>query len=95
VGGQDVADLEAFQLLGDLLDRQPRVDDDRLFGARAGHDVTVDLAIQLDLDDGELGHRSLCTAMERFAAVGFAVVLSLVCLFWVYGYIRRRSKKRY
>jgi hypothetical protein len=33
--------------------------------------------------------------MERFAAVGFAVVLSLVCLFWVYGYVRRRSKKRY
>jgi len=33
--------------------------------------------------------------MERVAAVGFAVVLSLVCLFWIYGYIRRRSKKRY
>jgi hypothetical protein len=33
--------------------------------------------------------------MERFAAVGFAVVLSAVCLFWVYGYVRRRSKKRY
>ena len=35
------------------------------------------------------------TAMERFAAVGFAIVLLLVCLFWTYGYIRRRSKKRY
>jgi hypothetical protein len=33
--------------------------------------------------------------MEHIAAVAFAVVLSLVCLFWVYGYIRRRSKKRY
>jgi len=32
--------------------------------------------------------------VERFAAVAFAVVLSLVCLFWVYGYIRRRYKKR-
>ncbi len=33
--------------------------------------------------------------MERTAVVGFAVVLLLVCLFWIYGYIRRRSKKRY
>ncbi len=33
--------------------------------------------------------------MERPAVVGFAVVLLLVCLFWIYGYIRRRSKKRY
>jgi hypothetical protein len=33
--------------------------------------------------------------MEHFAAVGFALVLSGVCLFWVYGYVRRRSKKRY
>jgi hypothetical protein len=33
--------------------------------------------------------------MERVAAVGFTVFLSLVCLFWIYGYIRRRSKKRY
>jgi hypothetical protein len=33
--------------------------------------------------------------MERNAAVGFAVFLSLVCLFWVYGYIKRRARKRY
>jgi hypothetical protein len=33
--------------------------------------------------------------MERFAAVAFAGVLLLVCLFWIFGYIRRRSKKRY
>jgi hypothetical protein len=32
--------------------------------------------------------------MERLAAVGFAVALTLVCLFWTYGYIRRRSRKR-
>jgi hypothetical protein len=33
--------------------------------------------------------------MERAAVVGFAVVLLLICLFWTYGYIRRRSRKRY
>jgi hypothetical protein len=33
--------------------------------------------------------------MEQDAAVAFGAVLALVCLFWVYGYIRRRSKKRY
>jgi hypothetical protein len=33
--------------------------------------------------------------MEQFAAAGFGVVLTLVCLFWGYGYFRRRSKKRY
>jgi hypothetical protein len=33
--------------------------------------------------------------MEHTAAIAFAVFLSLVCLFWIYGYIRRRSKKRY
>jgi hypothetical protein len=33
--------------------------------------------------------------MERAAVVGFAVVLLAVCLFWIYAYIRRRSKKRY
>ena len=33
--------------------------------------------------------------MERTAVVGFAVFLVLICLFWTYGYIRRRSKKRY
>jgi hypothetical protein len=33
--------------------------------------------------------------MQHVAAVGLSIVLSLVCLFWIYGYIRRRSKKRY
>jgi hypothetical protein len=33
--------------------------------------------------------------MERAAAVGFAIFLVLVCLFWTYGYIRRRSRKRF
>jgi hypothetical protein len=33
--------------------------------------------------------------MERTAVVGFSAGLLLICLFWIYGYIRRRSKKRY
>jgi hypothetical protein len=33
--------------------------------------------------------------MERVAVVGFTVGLLLICLFWVYGYIRRRSKNRF
>jgi len=33
--------------------------------------------------------------MERVAVVVVAVGLLLICLFWTYGYIRRRSKKRY
>jgi len=33
--------------------------------------------------------------MERAAVVGFAVILVLICLFWTYGYIRRRSRKQY
>jgi hypothetical protein len=33
--------------------------------------------------------------MERAVVVGFSVGLLLICLFWIYGYIRRRSKKRY
>jgi hypothetical protein len=32
--------------------------------------------------------------MQEVATVAFAVVLLLVCLFWTYGYYRRRSKKR-
>ncbi len=32
--------------------------------------------------------------MERAAVVGFAVVLLVVCLFWTYGYIRKRSRRR-
>jgi len=33
--------------------------------------------------------------MERFAAVAFTIVLSVVSLSWDYDYVRRRSKKRY
>jgi hypothetical protein len=33
--------------------------------------------------------------MERAAVVGFGVVLLLICVYWTYGYIRRRSKKRF
>jgi hypothetical protein len=33
--------------------------------------------------------------MERTAAVALGVGLLVVCLFWTYGYIRRRSKKRF
>jgi len=32
--------------------------------------------------------------MEHAAAVGLAIVLTLVCMFWVYGYARRRAKGR-
>jgi hypothetical protein len=31
--------------------------------------------------------------MGRVAVVGFAVLLTLVCLYWIYGYLRRRSRK--
>jgi len=33
--------------------------------------------------------------MEQAAVVAFTTFLLLICLFWTYGYIRRRSKKRY
>jgi len=33
--------------------------------------------------------------MDRAAVVAFGAVLLLVCIYWTYGYIRRRSKKRY
>jgi hypothetical protein len=33
--------------------------------------------------------------MERPAAVVFAVALLLLCLYWTYGYIRKRTRKRY
>jgi hypothetical protein len=33
--------------------------------------------------------------MERTAVVAFAALLLLLCLYWTYGYIRRRSKKRF
>jgi hypothetical protein len=32
--------------------------------------------------------------MQQVAAVAFSIFLSLVCLFWIYGYVRRRSKRR-
>lgn len=33
--------------------------------------------------------------MERWAVVAFGLALLLLCLYWTYGYYRRRSKKRY
>jgi hypothetical protein len=30
--------------------------------------------------------------MQQAAAVAFGIVLLVVCLFWTYGYFRRRSK---
>jgi len=33
--------------------------------------------------------------MQHVGVIAFSIFLSLVCLFWIYGYIRRRSKKRY
>jgi hypothetical protein len=32
--------------------------------------------------------------MQRTEVVVFGAALLLICLFWVYGYIRRRSRKR-
>jgi hypothetical protein len=32
--------------------------------------------------------------MQRAEVVVFGVALLLVCLFWIYGYIRRRSRRR-
>jgi hypothetical protein len=31
--------------------------------------------------------------MQRTAVIVFGSALLLVCLFWTYGYIRRRSRK--
>jgi len=33
--------------------------------------------------------------MERAAVVVFTIGLLLICSFWIYGYIRRRSRKRF
>jgi hypothetical protein len=33
--------------------------------------------------------------MQRAAVVGFSILLLGVCAFWTYGYIRKRSRKRY
>ncbi len=33
--------------------------------------------------------------MELWAVVGFGAVLVLICLYWMFSYFRRRSKKRY
>jgi hypothetical protein len=33
--------------------------------------------------------------MNRYEAAGFGIVLVVVCVIWIYAYIRRRSKKRY
>jgi len=31
--------------------------------------------------------------MQRAAVVGFAILLLAVCLFWIYGYIRKRARR--
>jgi len=31
---------------------------------------------------------------QRVAVVAFGSVLLLICVFWIYGYIRRRAQKR-
>jgi len=33
--------------------------------------------------------------MQREAVIAFGILLLLVCLYWTYGYLRRRSKKRF
>jgi hypothetical protein len=33
--------------------------------------------------------------VQQAAVVAFGVGLLLLCLFWTYGYFRRRSKKRF
>jgi hypothetical protein len=33
--------------------------------------------------------------MERALVVAFGIALLLLCLFWTYGYLRRRSKGRF
>jgi hypothetical protein len=32
--------------------------------------------------------------MQRTAVIVFGGALLLICLYWTYGYIRRRSRKR-
>src|SRR5579859_7604932 len=97
VGGDDPAHGHAPELLGDLVCRQAGVDDHGLLGRGARDDVRVDLALELDLDDSELGHqlRSPLNRMQQIAVVTFGVVLLGICVFWIYGYFRRRSKKRF
>jgi hypothetical protein len=31
--------------------------------------------------------------MERTAVIAFAIFLLAVCLFWTYGYIRKRARR--
>jgi hypothetical protein len=33
--------------------------------------------------------------MQQLAVVAFGSALLLACLFWMYGYFRRRSNKRF
>jgi hypothetical protein len=33
--------------------------------------------------------------MEKAAVIAFGAVLVVICGFWMYGYFRRRSKKRF
>src|SRR5712691_4904416 len=65
MGGDDEADLQPLDLVDQLIDRQPRIDDYRLFGRRVGNHVSVDLAIKLHLDDAELHKEKSTTSRER------------------------------
>ena len=55
---EDVLDRQARGLFDDLLGRLPGIDHDRFLGRGARDDVAVHLAVELDLDDGELAHQS-------------------------------------
>jgi hypothetical protein len=33
--------------------------------------------------------------MQHAAVIAFGVALLLVCLFWTYGYFRRKSRRRF
>jgi hypothetical protein len=33
--------------------------------------------------------------MQHWAVVAFGSALLLLCLYWIYGYLRRRSNKRF
>jgi hypothetical protein len=33
--------------------------------------------------------------MQQWAVVAFGSALLLLCVYWIYGYLRRRSKKRF
>src|ERR1700680_402682 len=58
--GNDVLHRKAPCLLGELFRWEPGVDYERFLRGRTRKDVAVDLAIQLDLDDAQLPHISVC-----------------------------------